>query len=371
MTTRAAQNAFSLSGQKTPRKLGCIAFTERGLALATRVAQALSATGDAADGAGEWECDVAQGYGPWRVLLAPWAEEHFASDDALLIVGSCGIAVRAVAPHVCSKSTDPAVIVVDEGGHWCIPILSGHIGGANRLATRVAEVIGAQCVLTTATDTRGLWAVDVWACDHGLLIDNPSAIRLVSGRLLAGKTVRFYSDVPLADEPPEGVQIVDDASVADVVLSPWKRRDASPDALWLIPRCLSVGMGCRRGKGEGTIQTAWKKTCASLARKGLVVDERAVAHVRSIDLKATELGLLAFCRAHGLELECASAEELARVEGCVSAPSELVERVTGVDNVCERAALLDGGTVAWPKHAYDGVTVAVVVCQEPLSFGAA
>ncbi|WP_321974003.1 cobalt-precorrin 5A hydrolase [Paratractidigestivibacter sp.] len=364
MTSALGQNA----GKKnvpTPKRLGCIAFTENGLTLARRIADELSLTDM---GFPEWVCDVAQGFGPWRMMLAPWAAEHFAGDDALIVVGSCGIAVRAIAPHVTSKTSDPAVIVVDEGGHWCIPLLSGHIGGANRLARRVSQMIGAQCVLTTATDSRGMWSVDTWACDHGLLIDDASAVRLVSGKMLAGRTVRLYSDVPLADEPPEGLELTDDVASADVVLSPWRLRAASPDALWLIPRCLSVGLGCRRGKGEGAIQTAWKKTCASLSRTGRGVDERAVATVRSIDLKANELGLLAFCRNHGWELETFSTQELAQVEGCVSEPSELVERVTGVDNVCERAALLGGGTVVWPKHAYDGVTVSVVVRAEPISF---
>ncbi len=353
-------------GEKPARSLACIAFTERGLELAERVAEALE--GQAGADGTTWKTDVAQGFGPWRVHLAAWAEDHFACDDALVIVGSAGIAVRAIAPHVRSKTSDPAVIVLDEGGNWCIPILSGHIGGANRLARRIADVAGATCVLTTATDTRGLWAVDTWACEQGLVIDNAEAIRYVSGKLLAGREVKIYSDVVITGEAPEGVALSEDAAVADVVISPWRRRDMDPGALWLIPRCLSVGIGCRRGKPEDAIQAAWKKACAGLSRAGTAVDERAVACVRSIDLKANETGLLAFCENHAWPFETFCAEELSQVTGCVSAPSQLVERVTGVDNVCERAALVRGGTIAWAKHAYDGVTVAVAVGPCDLSF---
>ena len=345
-----------------PRRCALIAFTEQGLLLAKKVAESLCTCGDE-----PWQADVTACFGPSHVSLADWAKWHFSSDDALVIVGSCGIAVRAIAPHVASKTSDPAVVVVDEGGHWCIPVLSGHIGGANRLATRVAQVAGATLVLTTATDGRGVWAVDTWAAERGLAIDNPHAIKHVSGKLLAGETIKLFSDVPLEDEWPAGVSRSCEIDEADVVISPLRRAGVSEKALWLIPRCVNVGIGCKRGKSAEDIESAWQSALEGLSGIGIVLDPRAVAQVRSHYLKADEQGLIEFCENHGWEFKTFYTEELCRVEGCVSPPSALVESVTGLDNVCERAALLGGGSLMWPKHAYDGVTVAVATGRTPLS----
>lgn len=348
------------AGGAPARSLACIAFTERGLALAGRAARALEASAG-------WAVTVSAGTGTGRVRLADWTAEHFDAADALLFVGSTGIAVRAIAPHVRSKASDPAVLVMDECGTWLVSLLSGHIGGANRLARSLAGACGATPVLTTATDARGLWAVDDWATVRGLAIDDVHAIKGVSAKLLAGHVVRLYSDVELVGPLPAGVERETDVGDADVVISPWARPEARDGSLWLVPRCLVLGMGCRRGISASACERAWAQASSDLASQGLVPDERAIAGVRSIDLKAHEEGLLAFCAAHGWELETYPAQTLARVSGVVAAPSAFVSSVTGVDNVCERSALVDGGRVVWPKHALDGVTVALV--QGDLSLG--
>ena len=97
------------------------------------------------------------------LTLAQWTEKNFPRAEALVFVGAAGIAVRAIAPYVKSKAQDPAVVVVDEGARWAVPILSGHLGGANDLARRIAGICGAQAVITTATDVNGVFAVDEWS----------------------------------------------------------------------------------------------------------------------------------------------------------------------------------------------------------------
>ena len=92
--------------------------------------------------------------------------------DALIIVGACGIAVREIAPYVKSKKTDPAVFCIDEAGRFVIPLLFGHIGGANALPVELAEKLGATAVVTPATDVRGKFSVDAWAARHGCVISD-------------------------------------------------------------------------------------------------------------------------------------------------------------------------------------------------------
>lgn len=314
-------------------KVRLLAFTEAGYALARRLAEALD--GEAA------RCGAPLG-------LGDWTEDAFAKARAIVFVGAAGIAVRAVAPHVRSKASDPAVVVVDEGGRFAIPILSGHLGGANDLARKIAALCGAVPVITTATDTRGLFAVDEWAKRQNCAVQDTKKIKLVSGRLLAGKPVRVSSDFPIAGELPAGVISAEEG--ADVRLT---LRKEETEALVLVPRIAVLGVGCRKGTGQEDLEAALR---------ALPVSPLALSGVCSIDLKGEEPGLLAFCRAHGLELETFTAERLRQAPGEYSA-SAFVERVTGVDNVCERAAALGsgGGTLLIKKQAGGGVTMAVAV----------
>ena len=262
-------------------------------------------------------------------------------------MGAAGIAVRAIAPHVKDKFTDPAVVSVDEAGRFAVPLLSGHVGGANGLALRVAALTGGQAAVSTATDVNGLFAVDVWARDNGLAITDRTLAKEASAALLDGTPVGFVSDFGhpcpegLTDGPAElGVWVTD-------------RTEAGPFSrtLRLAPKSLILGIGCRRGTEQAAIEAL-----ASAALAGY--EPRAVAAVTTIDLKKDEPGLLAFCAAHHLPLRTFPAEVLAAAEGDFT-PSEFVKGVTGVDNVCERAAVCAGGRIIVPKLAKNGVTVAV------------
>lgn len=332
-----------------------IAFTDAGRKLAGRLAALLELPPEAAQRCGQ------------PLDLRTWTAQGFAEGaDALVFVGAAGIAVRAAAPWVASKASDPAVVVVDEAARFAIPLLSGHLGGANELALRIAGLVGATPALTTATDVRGVFAVDSWARSQGCAVQNPERIKAVSGALLAGRTVRLWSAWPIAGAAPAGVEVVDDPEPADVVLSLGENPRASaedpasspfspaPEPLRLVPRVVALGIGCRRGTPAEALERA---VAEALAKAGIC--ELALAKACTIDLKADEPGLRELCRARGLALEAFSAEELGRVPGEFSS-SAFVRSVTGVDNVCERAAVLgSGGGLLLPKRARDGVTVAL------------
>lgn len=320
-------------------KLELIAFTQRGNALAEQLAKTLSDHGHQA------------AYTRDGLKAEEWAERAFSRSEGLIFVGATGIAVRSIAPHLRHKSTDPAVIVVDEGGQFVIPILSGHLGGANDLAREIATLIGAVPVITTATDVNGVFAVDQWARRQGLMVCNPEQILSVSSRLLAGETVGFFSAWPIDGELPHGLCPVsqEDAQVVLDLHRPEK------DALWLCPKGVRVGMGCRRGTPAAALRTLLEEV---LAQEDIF--EKAVCALCTIDLKKDEEGLLELAGEWNVPLLTYSTQELVQVSGDFTS-SPFVEQVTGVDNVCERAALASGGTLLRKKTAKDGVTVALAM----------
>ena len=136
----------------------------------------------------------------------------FSSMDALIFVAACGIAVREIAPYVKSKKTDPAVVCIDEAGRFVIPLLSGHIGGANALAERMAEKLGATAVVTTATDVRGKFSVDAWAARHSCAISDMGLAKAVSAAILE-RDVPLCSQYPLPSSLPAGTFAAEDGAL--------------------------------------------------------------------------------------------------------------------------------------------------------------
>lgn len=314
-------------------KLAFLAFTEKGFALAGSLAEALG--GSAA------RCGRPDS-------LSGWTQKHFAEADGLVFVGAAGIAVRAIAPFIEKKWKDPAVVAVDECARFAVPLLSGHLGGANRLARAVGAVCGAQPVITTATDVNGVFAVDEWASCQGMAVADPQHIKHISGRLLAGDSIRIYSACPIEGECPPGVQHTETLP-ADVAVS--VRQEEA--VLSLVPKTVVLGVGCRKGTPQSAIEAALE---CFLQQSGLRL--AAVCAVASIDLKKEEPGLLGFCRRHGWPFETRTAEQLRQTPGDFT-PSAFVQGVTGVDNVCERsAAAVSGGQVFLKKFAAGGVTMA-------------
>ena len=286
--------------------------------------------------------------------------ESFSSAEALAFVGSCGIAVRKIAPYVHDKRTDPAVVCVDELGTFVIPLLSGHIGGANALARRIAEHLHATAVITTATDVNRRFSVDTWATEHGCAISSMKLAKAVSAAVLEGD-IPFKSDFSVVENLPNGI-IPGESGHLGIYLTV---TDVEPfeKTLRLIPKRLHLGIGCRRGTEKEAIQTAVEQVF-----RAHHLDCRAVRSAASIDLKKDEEGLLSFCREQNIPIRFYSAEELKAVSGDFT-PSAFVQTITGVDNVCERSALIGAEKLIVRKTACHGVTVAVAMEKWEVHFG--
>lgn len=298
----------------------------------------------------------------------------FDSNDVLIFVGACGIAVRKIAPYIKDKQTDPAVICIDELGTYVIPILSGHIGRANDIARYIAEQISSTAVITTATDINGRFSVDSWAARNGFIIDDIKAAKEVSSAILE-QDIPLISEFKIAGQPPAGIRSEDGNTVRSYndnadrfrndigiyigcnIRKPFSR------TLRLIPKAVHLGIGCRKGTDEDSIRQAVDKVLSEHD-----IDKRAVKCISSIDIKSGEKGLLDYAEHNNLPINFYSAEELNNLDGDFTS-SEFVKGITGVDNVCERAAMIGAEHLLVRKNAVNGVTIAAAIEHMEVHFG--
>lgn len=327
--------------------IAIISFTKRGRELSLILREALREKGTVTLAAKQKK-------------LSEWAGQQFEAGNAMIFVGACGIAVRAIAPHIKDKLNDSPVLVVDECGQYVIPILSGHVGGANELSRFLAKQIGASAVITTATDLNRKFAVDIFAKKNGLTILKKDGIAKVSAKILNEEKVtvsvegyekncekNLPGELELLFYPPKGK--------TDIVIST-KPEALSHAVLPLKPKEYVLGIGCKRGKSMEEIEPFIEETLKTAG-----IAENEVAGLFSIDKKKDEQGILQWAAKHRIPYETFSAAELAQVPGEFHG-SEFVKEQVGIDNVCERAALAGckaGGRLILEKQVGDGVTLAV------------
>lgn len=311
--------------------------------------------------------------------LTEWTGEQMKKRRSLLFIGACGIAVRAIAPFLTDKLNDVPVLVMDEQGRFVIPVLAGHVGGANELAVSLAERMGSTPVITTATDLNHCFAVDLFARRNALHIVNKDGIAKVSSRILAGEEVTMaveeghfreeeagiLGEKRLLEEinVPEGIRLVSTESLADVLVAPASYGQGR--LLALRPKEYVIGIGCKRGKAAEQIDHFVHRV---LKESGISMEQ--VAAFVSIDRKKDEEGILWMSSHYDIPFVTYSAEELQQVEGTFHV-SEFVKSQVGVDNVCERAALRfsgPDGILITGKQAEDGITAAIVKRRWSVSF---
>lgn len=265
--------------------------------------------------------------------LRSFAEKAFHEAEGILFVGAAGIAVRAIAPFVERKDKDPAVLVLDDGGKYVIPILSGHLGGANELSKQVAEFLEAEAVITTATDGKSLFSPDLFAVKQNAFIAEIDRIKAISSEILKGNSVGFLSDYPVEGIlPPE---LKRDADLpAGILISDDREKSPFEMTLHLIPRKVVLGVGCRKNIGYDLL---YRQIVSALSEHHLTMEQ--VGFLASADIKKEEPALKRLQKEWKLTFSTFSAGELGQLEGNFT-PSAFVEAAVGVDNVCERAAML-------------------------------
>jgi len=280
----------------------------------------------------------------------------FLDSSLLIFIGACGIAVRSIAPYIRDKQTDPAVICIDEQDRYIIPLLSGHIGGANRVAKNIGLQIKAEPIITTATDINGLIAIDEWAKRNNVVISDMSIAKKVSANLVDGQNVGFASDFEISGEIPEQFSVGSTRNCdVGICISLDESQKPFKTTLNLIPRIAFLGIGCKKGISSEAIE---ELVLEMLEKNNISI--KALAGISSIDIKEGEKGLQEFSSKYDLPSAFYSANELNLLRGEFTS-SDFVAEITGVDNVCERAATLlsQGGNLVSKKTVKNGVAAAL------------
>jgi cobalt-precorrin 5A hydrolase len=223
--------------------------------------------------------------------------------ENIICIMATGIVVRAMAPLLEDKKTDPAVVVLDEKGKYAVSVVGGHIGGANALAQEIAGYLGAYAVITTGSDVQGKVALDLWAVERNLFIEDYEKLKKLSAHIVNGGKIKVYSDGPCdSEQMPDEFLAVESADASDIIIS---HRLLDSTALFLRPGNLFAGIGCNRGTPREEIE---EMTRSVFEKERLSF--HSIRSIGTIDLKKDEQGLIDFAGANNINIEFFSKDDL-------------------------------------------------------------
>ena len=279
-------------------------------------------------------------------------KEAMTSYEAVIFISSTGIAVRGIAPFIKSKDKDPAVVVVDNSSKYAISLLSGHLGGANKLTTLVSEILGAEAIITTATDNLNIKAPDLFAKENNLIIDSLKDCKDIAALLVEGKKVGFYDeDNKLAI--PKGY--IDSLEGVDGTMYVTNKLNlnTSKKTLKLIRKNIVLGIGCRKDYDEDTME----KTVFEVLEK-YNLDIRSVKVIGTVEIKAEEKAILRLQKKLSCDLNIFSIDDIRKVEHKYEG-SDFVRKTIGVGSVCEPSVELSGAEILIDKLKLNGMTLCI------------
>lgn len=277
--------------------------------------------------------------------------------EGIVFISSTGIAVRAIAPHIKSKDRDPAVVVIDNFGRYVISLLSGHLGGANELTVKLSEHLGAEPVITTATDILGIIAPDVIASENGLIIDSLKDAKEIAALLVDGKRVAFIDEENKIGLPAGYCDNLDEASgivyVTSNISDVSRFTQSGLRTLKLIRKNIVLGIGCRK---EYSSEKMLEKVLQNLYLQK--IDSRAVGVISTIEVKKNENAILELAEYFKVDLKIFSKDEIKEIQHKYEG-SDFVEKSIGVRAVCEPCVELSGGELLTGKISCDGMTLCI------------
>lgn len=291
----------------------------------------------------------------------------FEKCDTLVFICATGIVVRSIAPYLKSKKTDPAVIVLDDNGKNVISLLSGHIGGANEETLRIAALLEANPVITTASDVNSKPSVDMIAKYNDLKLIDFEGAKYITAQMVANDDVALINGAGFKSvkaignlEVLNGFEMLDtDKHRGVIYISNDENIDKHDNldipSVQIYPVNLVIGIGCKRGTEKDHIIEM-----IITALKGLNKSIHSVKHVATVDVKADEVGLLDACEELGLDLKIVSRESIMEIEDKYEG-SDFVKESVGVRAVSEPCCELTAkdGQFILHKLKYSGATISV------------
>ena len=318
----------------------------------------------------------ADGYGPERRVNGDFpfkGFQHFKTHvhkvfhdyEGHIFIMATGIVVRIIAPLLRDKVRDPAVVVLDEKAQHVISLISGHLGGANDLTRKVAKILGATPVITTATDVHGVKAFDAAAMEKDLCIENPDSIKALNSALLEKRKIYlidpmkiispFYENIPFIEIFEDVLLIRGNIEKDPAVYVGDQLVTLRAGFLVMRPLSLVAGIGCNRGTDfeelKESLETVFEKFKLSM---------KSLRNLATIELKKDEEGLIKLGETLDVPMHYFSSKELGSVKG-IENPSQMVKKYTGTEGVCEAAVLLSAGAerLLIPKQIFKNMTLAV------------
>lgn len=280
--------------------------------------------------------------------------------DGLVFISATAIAIRFINPYIIDKSLDPAVVVVDDMGSFSISLLSGHLGGSNQLANWLAKLIGARPVITTATDNRGIEAIDLFAQARQYHMENIRDVGYITAMMVNGEKIGFYTEMDHVIKYDNLVQLdrlenIDPSIKGLILVSSSKTlgQDIPLPKCRLIPKNINIGLGCRRGIKDENIIGAIKK---ALDKENLSV--KGLKALGTVEIKKDEEGIIKASEYFKLGLKIFSLEEIEKIEDRFE-KSQFVKDTIGVYSVSEPVAYLLGGQLITSKERYQGITISI------------
>jgi cobalt-precorrin 5A hydrolase len=276
-------------------------------------------------------------------------EKIWLNHDAHIFVMAAGIVVRVIAPLIKNKKVDPAVVVLDEKGRFVISLLSGHIGGGNRLAGKIAGFIGGHAVITTASDVNEKTALDIWALERDLHVEDWEELKRLSARIVNGEEINVFVDGLPYELPGEFTRVLSPKDAQLIITN----KIMPYSALYLRPRNLVLGIGCNKGTTEEEIEAVVRDV---FRERGFSIN--SIRNLATIDLKKEEHGLISFAKRYGFVIDFFPKEKLNRVKDVKS--SEASIKATGARAVAEPSAILSArSSLVIEKQKRGNVTLAM------------
>jgi len=326
-------------------KIGILAITSGGRELATKLCSKL-------DSASLLEKEP-------REKVADRMAAYWHHYDAFICIMATGIVVRAIAPLLGDKLTDPCVVVLDEKGRHAISLLSGHVGGGNKLAREIAGLLGSTPVITTASDTLELVALDLWAKEQRLVAPARKSLTALSTLLVNRKQLSLYADVHVSSLPP-GLKLVDEVDKAEMIVSHWTRTSFTGSVF--RPRNLVVGIGCNRGTPVHEFEEALNELFNDLQ-----LSKASIRNLASIDKKNDEVGLLQLAEDNCWPIDFFDSNTINTLDNLEISFAAL--KAVGAIGVAEPTALLSAQSnhLLSRKRKWKNVTMAVAEVPFTLS----